>query len=198
MAFVRLHMDGIGPEQDANLVGVAELLRRERPVLTFDELERVDRRLNAFRAPPRTPRRGSRLAVVICLVVGLLFMTAGTGLAIGGFATPVAGQHAPYPDRAVGRRHPSAGGKASRQDRGGTAASPRRAPSRHSTPSRLSETPSAVSPTSTVEISLSHGETRSGVPFTGFGAIPILAAGIVLIVAGTAVNRRTRGSWRPV
>jgi hypothetical protein len=192
-------MDGIDFEHDADLGAVVELLRCERPALTFDEIERVDRRLNAFRSGPRAPRRGSRLAVVICLALGLLFMTAGTGLAINGFGTPRPAEHTRHPDRAAGGRPPSAGGTAASGQRApGTAASGRRARGRHSSPSRLGEIPSVGSPTTTVESSLSHGETRNNVPFTGFGAIPILAAGIVLIVAGTAVNRRTRGSWRPV
>ena len=97
IASVRFHMDGFDPEQDASLADVVELLRSERPALTSDELERVNRRLNRSRAPRRGPRPGSRLAVGICLAFGLLFMTAGTGLAISGFqgqpttpSTPIA------------------------------------------------------------------------------------------------------------
>lgn len=162
-------MDGFDPEQDARLGDVCELLRRERPALTSDELERVDRRLNTSRAPRRAPRRGSRLVVVICLALGLPFMTAGTGLAVSGFATPGAADHAQYPDRTA--------------DPAG----------RHSSPSSLGEIRPAGR-TSTAVVPLRQAETRNDLPFTGFAAIPILVIGIALIVTGAAVNRSTRRS----
>jgi hypothetical protein len=168
---VRFHMDGFDPEQDAGLADVCELLRRERPVLTSDELERVDRRLNTSRTPRRARRSGSRLAVAICLALGLLFMTAGTGLAVSGFATPGAADHAQYPDRTADG--PPAG--------------------RHSSPSSLGEIRPAGR-TSTAVAPLRQAETRNDLPFTGFAAIPILVTGIALIVTGAAVNRSTRRS----
>jgi hypothetical protein len=185
IAPVKFNMDDVDPEQHVASLA-AELLRRERPALTFDELERVDRRLNTFCAPRRAPRPGSRLVVAICLAFGLLFMTAGTGLAISGFATPGAADQAQYPDRTAGGPPASAEG---------TAASPQRAQGRHSSPSSLGEI--RAGSTSTVEVSLRQAETHNDLPFTGFDAIPILVAGIALIVIGAAINRRTRGSQGP-
>jgi hypothetical protein len=177
IARVGFHVDGFDPEQDAGLADVCELLRRERPVLTSDELERVDRRLNTSRrrntsrAPRRARRPGSRLAVAICLALGLLFMTAGTGLAVSGFATPGAADHAQYPDRTADDPHAG----------------------RHSSPSSLGEIRPAGR-TSTAVVPLRQAETRNDLPFTGFAAIPILVTGIALIVTGAAVNRSTRRS----
>ncbi len=214
MACVALYVDGIDFEQEADVAAVVELLRRERPALTFDELGRVDRRLHRFRSPPRSPRRGSRLGVVICLALGLVLMTAGTGLAIGGFATsgfttPRPAVQAPnFHRRAPARRasarrtsrsRPQARGTARTQGRGqGTATSGPRPGTRRPNPSRLGQAPPAGTPTTAAELSLNHAETRNDLPFTGLDAIPILLAGILLIVAATSVNRRTRGSWGPV
>jgi hypothetical protein len=176
-----IHMDRFDPERRADLSGVVQLLERERPVLTFDELERLDRRLSTCLVPPRPPRRRTRLSVVICLAVGLLFMTAGTGLAISGFATPGAADHAQYPDR-TGRRPPTSGG--------GTAA-PRKGTGGHRRPSSLGQIP-RNGRASTGYLSLIHAETHNNPPFTGFGAIPILLAGIVLIIRGGTIDRRIR------
>jgi hypothetical protein len=190
-------MDGIGPEHDAALAAVAELLRRERPVPTFDELGRVDRRLNRLRTPPVRPRRGSRLALVFCLALGLVLMTAGTGLAISGFATPGRADHGQSPSRSVGGPPSSTLRPPASAARNRNGASKRRTGGRRPSPSRLGDVAPAGRPTTTVETSLSQAETRSNPPFTGFGAIPILLAGIVLLVCAGAVLRRTRGSWGP-
>ena len=178
-------MSRLDPEQGANLAAVAELLRRQRPMPTFDELERVDRRLNTFRASRRTPGRRSRFVVAICLSLGLLFMTAGTGLAIDGFATPGPANHAQYPDRTSGGQPGSATG---------TAKSRR---VRHSDPSSLGEIqPSGRN--AALDVSLTKAETRGNLPFAGLNAIPILAAGLVLIMTGAGIHRRTRGSRPPM
>jgi hypothetical protein len=174
-------MDRFDPEHEVRLAAVADLLRRERPVPTFDELERVDRRLNTSTASRRAPRPGSRLVVAICLAFGLLLMTGGTGLAISGFAPSGVTDHGQYPDRTLG----GPPGSAQPTD-----------PSRHgrrSPPSGLDQVRPAGRP-ATVEIFLRQAETRNELPFTGFDAIPILVAGIALIVTGAAVNRRTRGT----
>lgn len=193
-------MDGIDREQDASVAAVAELLRRERATLSYDELQRVDRRLNRLRPQPRAPRRSSRVVVAISLAVGLLLMTAGTGLAISGFATPGAAVQAQYPDSHTGAppasgRPPGSGGGHPPGIGAGPASAGRR---RYSGPSTLGQEPRDATPTTTVELELTHAETRDNLPFTGVDAIPILLAGIVVVISATGVNRRTRGSWRRI
>jgi hypothetical protein len=184
VASVRVDMDHPWAEDDASAAAVAEMLDRQRPMLTFDELDRVSRRLTAFRAPRRAPRRWSRLPVIACLSVGLLFTTAGSGLALSGFATPGAPARAQYPDSTPSR---------------GSAPTPGAAPSRphgqahNPTPSTLRQIGSTGgSPTRYV--SLVHAETDNELPFTGFAAIPVLVAGIALFAAGALSYRRTRES----
>lgn len=181
-------MNRSAPERDPNLSAVAQLLERERPVLTFDERERLDRRLKAVLDRPMAPRRrGTRLSVVICLAVGLLFMTAGTGLAISGFATSGAADHAQYPDRMTPPPRLPAGGKAPSQHG---------ARRHHPAPSSLGQIPPAH-PGPTDPITLTRAETHDNPPFTGYGAIPILLAGVVLIIRGAAIDRRSRGRPGP-
>ena len=174
-------MDRFDPEQELRLAVVADLLRRQRPAATYDELERVTRRLHTSRAPRRLPRPSSRLVVAICIAFGLLFMTAGSGLAISGFAPPGAADHGLYPDRALGGPPgPATGTDKSR-------------PGRLSPLSGLDQIQPAGR-TATVEVFLRQAETRNELPFSGLDAIPILVAGIALIATGAAVNRHTRGA----
>jgi hypothetical protein len=204
-------MDGIDPEQNPSLAAVAELLTRQRPTMTFDEVQRVDQRLHRLQARPRPPRRSSRLAVVVCLALGLLLMTAGTGLAISGFATPGSADQAQYPDHGGGSAPPSGrpsgglggghslGGNPGRGNPGrGNPGSGSGGGGNHATPSRLDQVSPQARSTTSVELALSHAETRNNLPFTGVGAVPILLAGIVLVISAGGLNRRTRGGWRQV
>ena len=198
-------MDRIGPQPDSRVAAVAELLRRERAVLTFDELERVDRRLNRLRAQPRPPRRSSRVAVAVCLAFGLLLMTGGTGIAISGFVTPGSAGQARYPG--LGAAGPPVSGRPASGDEGRPygitrgsgnpgSGNPGSAPRRRGrSPLELGQIPPAAQPTTTVEFSLTHAETRSNLPFTGADVIPILLAGVGLVIAAAVVNRRIRGTW---
>ncbi len=180
-----------------------ELLQRGRPVPTFDELQRVDRRLAALRAPPRTRRqwsrrargqwsrraRGqwSRLATAGCLSIGLLFSTAGTGLALSGFATTGSSVRAQYPD-STGTPGSTGSGPARP---GPTSPGRTRAVPGRPSPSTLSQ----VKPTDqgvVTPVSIVRAETHGELPFTGFAAIPVLALGIALVLVGVLVNRRSR------
>jgi hypothetical protein len=183
-------MDRFDPEQNADVSQVVELLTRARPVLTFDEFERLDRRLNTFHARSPKPRRRTRVSVVLCLAFGLFLMTAGTGLAISGFATPGAADHAQYPDRTRDRPPASAGGAGATRQR---AQGRPRPPGRHSRPSSLGNVRSAGR-ASSVYLSLSHAETHSNLPFTGFGAIPVLVAGLLFMTRGAMIAGRDRGA----
>lgn len=186
----------MGPDDDRHLSRLragdetAELLRRERPEMTVDEIDRLHRRLH----PPRARRRAPSVVVAFCLALGLVFMTAGTGLAISGFATSHEAVQAQYPDSAAGRppSAPSGHQGGGQQPNGrSVAAGPPTSTARgghtQSRPPSLGDT--VRTRHSTDRLGLSEAESRTGAPFTGYGAIPILATGIALFVTG-AVGRR--------
>ena len=189
-------MDAIGPEHDTRVAEVADLLCRERAALTFDELERLDRRLNRLRAQPRPPRRSSRAAVAVCLALGLVLMTGGTGIAISGFVTPPPAGEAHYPSLGVGSP-PLLGQPPSGNGGSVSGRTPGLSGSRRRSPSQLGQIPPAAQPRTTVD-SLTHAETRGNLPFTGADVIPILLAGVGFVIAASVINRRMRGGWRPV
>jgi hypothetical protein len=181
------------PPRPRTLAETAELLRRERPEMTVDEFDRLHRRLH----PPSAQRRAPRVVVAFCLALGLLFTTAGTGLAISGFATSDEAVQAQYPNSAAGRppsAPPGPQGGGQQPNGGSSAAGPliTSADGRHtqSRPPTLGDTPPARDSTDRLE--LSQAESRTGAPFTGYGAIPILAAGIALFATGAIVRRPAR------
>jgi len=121
----------------------------------------------------------------MCLSFGLLFTMAGTGLAVGGFATRGAATQAQYPDRSTGL---PAGGQAQEPAnpnavKGEQAESPK--------PSTLGEVRGSEGVPSGA-LRLRQAETRNDLPFTGFAAVPILLAGIALIILGAALHRPSR------
>ena len=187
-------MDGLRPDDDLVVATATELLQRARPVPPFAELARLDRRLTALRAPRGFRRRWSghprgqwsRLVTAGCLSVGLLFSTAGTGLALSGFATTGPAVRAQYPDS----RGPGNTGSGPASPGTTSPGRMRVVPGRQS-PSTLSQ----VRPTDqgvVTPVSIVRAETHGELPFTGFGAIPVLVLGIGLVVVGVLVNRRTR------
>jgi hypothetical protein len=181
-AAVLVDMGAVSPEDDGRVIAAAEMLLRERPRPTFDELERVDRRLAAFRvSAQRGPvRRGwSRLAMMACLSVGLLFTTAGSGLALSGYAASGPAVQAQYPDTPRRLSPPTTRGVPAKPHAGS-----------HAGPSSVGQLKSTGGSTSYV--SLVHAETDNELPFTGFAAIPLLLAGIALIAAGAVIHRRAR------
>jgi hypothetical protein len=173
----------------------AELLRRERPQMTFDEIDRLHRRLHPPNAhgPPNAHRRAPRVVVAFCLALGLVFTTAGTGLAISGFATSDEAVQSQYPDSAAARPPSGPPGQqgGGSQPNGGSGAAGGHTQSR---PPSLGDTARARH--SADRLQLSQAESQTDAPFTGYGAIPILAAGIALFVTGAFVHRpaRSRGS----
>ena len=179
-------MDPEDPYVPLGLAGTAALLTRARPTLTVDELDRLDRRLH----PRRAGRRRSSLVVAFCAALGLMFTTAGTGLAISGFVTPAPAVRAQYPDAAARAGTPArwrAG--VSRADQGRPAAF-LRWPYANARNLRASRTPLGRGASEDTRNGLNAAEARPNAPFTGLAAIPILMAGIVFTVTGAFVHRR--------
>src|SRR3954470_2636550 len=182
-------MDAWDYKTDAGVTRVIDLLSRERPSLTFDEAQRVDRRLTAATSR-RAPRRGSRLLAAVSVAMGMLFMMAGTGLAIGGFGTPDTATQAQYPDHPS--TGPASGGAPQPPTPGSQGALPQSqggppqsqgVEGQESAPATLGETASST-PSKTTNVGLRQAATRGALPFTGFAVIPILVVGLALILTG--------------
>jgi hypothetical protein len=147
-----------------DLAAVEALLIRERAILSDDERLRLDRRLQVWFRSLRPSRPASRVAVVVCVALGILLMTAGTGLAITGFtASPAVRSPAVSARGAPGRTHPTS----------------------------LGQIPSSAG-TSSAAGRLRAAEGHSDLPFSGFGALPILAAGVGLLATGGILDGRLR------
>ena len=178
-------MDREDPYVPPGLAGTAALLTNARPTLTVDELDRLDRRLR----PRRAGRRRPSLAVAFCAALGLMFTTAGTGLAVSGFVTPAPAVRAQYPDAAARAGTPPGGGQGSAGRIKG--ARPHSSGGRTHTakPQSLADT-ARTRPSEDTRNRLNAAEARPNAPFTGLAAIPILMAGIVFSVTGAFVHRR--------
>ena len=178
-------MDPEDPYVPVGLAGTAALLTRARPTLTVDEVDRLDRRLH----PRRAGRRRSSLVVAFCAALGLMFTTAGTGLAISGFVNPAPAVRAQYPDAAARAGTPPGGGQGSAGRTKGARPHSSGGRTRTARPPSLADTARARRSEDTRN-GLSAAEARPNAPFTGFAAIPILMAGIAFTVTGAFVHRR--------
>jgi hypothetical protein len=111
----------------------------------------------------------SRLAILLMLVLGMVFSTAGAGLAIQGLGSDDAsvsqyGTPTPPPGDVLGEEDES--------DVGGDVADQE----------DVTQTPRQVETGSDSEL-----------PFTGFLALPVLLGGVALLSAGLVLRRRTHG-----
>lgn len=178
-------MDPEDPYLPLGLEGTAALLTRARPTLTVDERDRLDRRLH----PRRTGRRRSSLVVAFCAALGLVFTTAGTGLAISGFVTPAPAVRAQYPDAAARPGTPPGGGLGSAGAMKGRRSHSSGGGPHTARPPSLADTARARS-SGDAGNGLNAAEARPNAPFTGFAAIPILMAGIAFALTGAFAHRK--------
>jgi hypothetical protein len=160
---------------------VIQQLREHRPKATALELDQIKQRARRQAARPsgRTQDMKSRLAILAMLVFGMLFSTAGAGLAIQGFAQDDASvsQYGPGEERPAGGvlGEEDEGAPSGEEDEGST---PGVAGADDTAP--LQETRQAESGSDTGEL-----------PFTGFLALPVLLGGVALLTAGLVVRRRS-------
>ena len=123
----------------------------------------------------------SRLTIVAMVAFGMLFSTAGAGLAVSGISSnnnaSVAqyGTPTPTPDSTT----------VPASEEGGVlpAEESNNAPEGGVSPAEEEST----QPTRQVEAT-----TGSQLPFTGFAAIPVMLGGIALLTGGLVLRRRTR------
>jgi hypothetical protein len=157
-----------------DLDAVGARLRASRDELTGMELDTVRQR--ALRAAARNTRSRrstfmkSRLAVTAMLVLGMLFSTAGAGLAVTGVTgsdTPSSVQYKQDDDSQQVLGEVGDVGEATE-------------------PTDSDAAPSAPAATPT-----EPQEAGGELPFTGFLAIPILIGGVALLTSGLILRRRT-------
>jgi hypothetical protein len=166
------------PELPRELQDVAARLRAERPELTGLEADQLHQRVRAAGSRTRTRRQmimKSRMVVTAMLVLGLVFSTAGAGLALSG----VSGSG-------------SAGDNQYKQEKKleGTLGEVQTV-----APNTDEETPTpspAPAPTAEAQVPQQVAATEGGdeLPFTGFTAIPVLLGGLALLGGGVALRRK--------
>jgi hypothetical protein len=170
------HDEHVPPE----LLPVAAELRDERPVATAAELDRVWSRVRSHRGRGVARQKGawlrSRLALTTMLVVGLFLSTAGAGLAISGISDSDSAGIAQYVSPGEDEDDEDVGAVEDRGEPG-------------EDPGEAGEGPGAEAQ---VPAQAGAAGERSGLPFTGLAAIPLLVIGVVLLIAGVVLSRSTR------
>lgn len=111
-----------------------------------------------------------RLAILTMLAVGILFMGAGTGLAVSGLSGSEDASDVNYPTTTTTTT--SASGTAGAVGTGGL---------------QQAKKPEAQE----VAQVAAAGEEGDSLPFTGFAAIPVIVVGVGLLVGGLVLRRRT-------
>lgn len=175
---------------------VIRLLEDGRPQATELELDQIKQRILRRSADPsrRSQSMKSRFAVLSMLVAGMVFSTAGAGLAVTGITK--SGDNAAVEQYGM----PTPEGSVSPT---GETNTPTPTPEGGVLPADETNTPTPA-PTNAPEGGVAPAEetqsTRqqaaatqtSQLPFTGFAAIPVLLGGLALLTGGLVLRRRTR------
>lgn len=190
---------------------VIRRLEDERPQASARELDEIKQRVRRRAADPS--RKGnqsmkSRFAILAMLVTGMLFSTAGAGLAISGiqdnasvsqYATPVC-TPTPVPPGGVNPAETPPPGSGDVCEEGGvlpaeennSGSNPDEGTSPSEETSGGGALPAEESQTQTqAERQTAAAAETSQLPFTGFAAIPVLIGGLALLTGGLILRRRT-------
>lgn len=184
---------------------VIRLLREGRPQATEMELDQIKQRVRrrvAASSGRKQPMK-SRVAILAMLVTGMVFSTAGAGLALsgsshhnasvfqyetptptptctetpGGGTSPAQTQAECTPTPEGGVLPAESGNGPAQSSGGGTSPSGGVAP---------------AEATNTQPTRQEAAATNSQLPFTGFAAIPVILGGLALLGGGLMLRRRTR------
>ena len=163
---------------------VIQLLHEGRPEATELELDQIKQRI-LRRAASDPSRRNqsmkSRFAILAMLVTGMLFSTAGAGLAVSGIASNDNASVAQYGTPTPTPTSTPSTNVTPTEEGGVLPASEENAPTGDVSPAEETQ------PARQVEAS-----TTSQLPFTGFAAIPVMLGGLALLSGGLLLRRRTR------
>jgi len=185
---------------------VIRLLREGRPQATEMELDQIKQRVRrrvAASSGRKQPMK-SRVAILAMLVTGMVFSTAGAGLALSGSShhnASIAQYGTPTPTPTC-TETPSGGGTSPAQ----TPAECTPTPEGGVLPAESGNGPAqssgggsspsgGVAPaeaTNTQPTRQEAAATNSQLPFTGFAAIPVILGGLALLAGGLLLRRRTR------
>ena len=163
---------------------VIRLLRDNRPEATALELDEIKQRVRRRTAQKPSRRREamkSRLAILSMLVLGMLFSTAGAGLAVQGLTNNDASvaQYGPDEEQPAGGvlgDEESGGGVQGEEQSGGGGVEQGTAGEEAVQPARQ----------------VAAGSAGNELPFTGFLAIPVLIGGVALLSTGLVLRRQAR------
>jgi hypothetical protein len=196
---------------------VIRLLKDGRPQATELELDEIKQRVRRRAADPSrrsSQSMKSRIAILGLLVSGMLFSTAGAGLAIQGGGSAQSGTNAavaqyetptptPTPTATptatpvcTATPSPGSNGAVSPSDvcgEGGVLpAEAENAPTTETAPA--TDTGTGVLPAEETQPTRQQAAAAqtSQLPFTGFAAIPVLLGGLALLSGGLVLRRRTR------
>ena len=193
---------------------VIRLLKDERPQATDLELDEIKQRVRRRAADPsrRNQSMKSRLAILGMLVAGLVFSTAGAGLAIQGqngtnaaisqYGTPTPTATPVCTPTPTGTAPTSGGGQVTPSDicgEGGVLpAEEENAPAGGNGNGGGGEAPTEggggtlPAEETQAERQQAAAAQTSELPFTGFAAIPVLLGGLALLAGGLVLRSRTR------
>ena len=167
---------------------VIRLLREGRPQATEIELDEIKQRVRRRAAAPsgRKQSMKSRVAILAMLVTGMVFSTAGAGLALQSSAhnnASVAQYSTPTPPPTV------------TPEGGVLPAGAQSTPTPTPTPAATNAPSGGVAPaeaTNTQPVRQQAAATNAQLPFTGFAAIPVILGGLALLAGGLVLRRRTK------
>jgi hypothetical protein len=193
---------------------VIQLLEAGRPRATDLELDKIKQRARRQAADNSRRKQSmkSRLAIVAMVAFGMVFSTAGAGLAVSGITSDTQnasvaqyGTATPTPTPTATPCNDTSTSSSSSTPtctptptptatndtpEGGVlpAEETNNAPSGGTAPATgTDDTTTTTQPTRQVEAA-----TGSQLPFTGFAAIPVMLGGIALLTGGLVLRRRTR------
>jgi hypothetical protein len=188
---------------------VIRLLREGRPQATEMELDQIKQRVRRRAAAPSGRKQGmkSRVAILGMLVTGVLFSTAGVGLAVSGTdasqTNASVSQYTTPTPTPVCTSTPSGGGTSPASEctptptpEGGVLpAGAESTPTPTATPAATNAPAGGVAPaeaTNTQPVRQEAAATNAQLPFTGFAAIPVILGGLALLSGGLILRRRTK------
>ncbi len=165
---------------------VIQLLQEGRPQATEIELDKIKQRARRQAADHsrRNQTMKSRIAIVAMVAFGMLFSTAGAGLAVSGITSNTdnasVAQYGTVTPTPTPAETPEGGVLPAEE----THNAPTPTPTGGALPAEEENT---TQPTRQVEAT-----TASQLPFTGFAAIPVMLGGVALLSGGLWLRRRTR------